>query len=714
MTDICNKLAVYNVLQETRIDTSLIGEVGYDNILKAHNNGLLTSVREYPVIIQKKCIENFEFFEWLSSLDTITTDIIGNIRYLLECGILDWVFNQQLSKDVLKQLVMKASYSDREVLGCKEKLQFIFDNTKLFSDHSDNVLDYLGKGGYLLNGADSIIKNNIHECIDGECFTQVTEKMSSDKSFYDLVEFIHNECSEYVVSGSIMSTKDVKGLLNIFTSLKTLLGDKFKYYLLNSKSFDESLHIKFLEYADVNASMVVMDPLMLIAYTMDKKYTDIVRDIRANRHLGQLIEYALYNKKYSFLDLIHNNTSVLKNASNGSAVLDKIVYSKILDIDELNLKEITMLANINGIGNLKLIDRKVTFSTLYRLYGLGRNYVLLYNRVLDVDLVCTLALHNSIIGKWTEEQLDTVAGWLMDNDICDFIKHRGLDSALCCKMVVEILKSSKGYVLDNINNQNELEFVHRNIDRLEYNDDIESMMHIFVNDCIEDAMSFIGFDYEYLNKNYDRVYNFALCNGFIGLGKILHNTRISLKQKQAIKECVLDDLENDRFFFEHCFDDYVITISNRVIDIIDYPDKPKKRMINVENGIMSKVLPSLFRDDHKIVTIKKIGVVIANCVLRCFNDCILLDYMTFTDMNSSVKNYLINKLVDILRKNSDKIYMDVSFSRYVMEGVRLIRKNVHFNFKRDDLGDLFTETDGRVKVLMKDSIDMNVLEILEV
>lgn len=240
-----------------------------------------------------------------------------------------------------------------------------------------------------------------------------------------------------------------------------------------------------------------------------------------------IIVYAIREDKRNFLKLIEDNIDEFLDIPSDSIIFYKKVYTKYINLNELTLKCLNKVKKMQYDMCLNLDELKeqtFTFEEIYTLYSMKKQYIQLYNELLDMKIddrllrIRQLAKKDLLCDTVDENEIKQIARRIREKPLYvwfeqDFNKIKDIN----IKDVIQILihyDAIKKF-LPELKNRNELSYILRNKETIvNYNslkdlkDDMENIDEYWIK-----LKNDIGFTEEFLQTHKDSLKEFLLNNG---------------------------------------------------------------------------------------------------------------------------------------------------------------------------------------------------------
>ena len=270
--------------------------------------------------------------------------------------------------------------------------------------------------------------------------------------------------------------------------------------------------------------------------------------------MEDLIIYAISNNKNGFLRLIENNIDVFLSIPGSSILFDKDIYTKYININELTSKHLNkMKTEINdSYYNLHFLKEQIyTFEEITTLYKARKNYLLLYNYLLDLKIDERLLRIRQFIkkdllkNKFEDWQIENLAKLIKIKPLYmwleqDFNKIKDIKIEDVVQILINYDRIRK--FIPEIMNKNVLSYILRNIDIVSNYDNIKNIVDNIENIDIywKYLKEKMDFSEEFIQKYKENINGFLLNNGAEIAYKYFKNC--NTEQKDSFKLIVKAEL----------------------------------------------------------------------------------------------------------------------------------------------------------------------------
>ena len=242
---------------------------------------------------------------------------------------------------------------------------------------------------YLLNNANLIPKTNIKE---------VFELLVNNKELLELVDYL-NATKLYIpltLEKYQIINKNSKEIVAYIKKIHIKIKDNKIMYQMLVKWIENDCNIYDLKVIDSKIDDIDYNKLEKIVQNMTSYinfvYGNKLKKFRLDSIYGKkedLIIYAIRENKKSFLKLIEDNMEDFLSIPSNSVLYHEKFYSVYTNLNEITLKNLIKLKTMNYETNSKLDilkEQKFTFDEISTLYNANKEYIKLYNELLDLKV----------------------------------------------------------------------------------------------------------------------------------------------------------------------------------------------------------------------------------------------------------------------------------------------------------------------------------------
>lgn len=505
-----------------------------NNILKNNNINLII---QKELITDENAIEYIiQVYEKELDMDKIET-LINNIQkhnekitdYCME-DIINVINNEQLnnniaydylkyfrnSKEISKNVIIanlehfhSQFKTNLEELNSEEiKLFYLpyLSNNKLIPDNEiKRVYEFLSQNENLRNFIDFLYSRNLSIPLSIEDYEIINDNA---KEIKDYIEKIANKIQNDEVTQRLLLRWLCNGCSVYDLKIIEQRCDEININQIENIFSNKSSYINFI-YGN-----------KLKAFPLDSIYG--VKE--------ELIVYAISNNKKSFLKLIEENMEEFLFIPTNSILYDKKFYTKYINLNELTLKHLIklqkMLYGAFRLGNniMLLTERVYTFEEIYTLYDNKKQYIQLYNELLDLKVDERLLRIRQFIKKqllekeFEKDKIESLANRIKEKPLYtwiekDFNKIGGIKPEDAIKILINYDKIIR--FIPEINNKEELAYILRNLDKIqEYKSLREIKENIEQIDMYWETLKYkMDLSEEFIKKYQDNIKEFLLKNG---------------------------------------------------------------------------------------------------------------------------------------------------------------------------------------------------------
>lgn len=720
MIDILKKIKCSIILNKHCINPSVLSNITQDTLIKLDNTDIMGDIGRYPKIIQCAILEDEEFSRWFLELNNKDYYTIGIIENLLSNNINIDTSNQSVKK--LLQLEYVRKQNMKKIFTNVDAFKFVLE--RVDSENIENILDYTS---YVLENGDShyfdINSSIIEFCnkVDKNILLRLMDKIHNEGTDI-LFRFIIEECSaEFKIQESLLEVDSLE-MYNTLVRIKDVLGNEnFIQYFNNVFDLSVEKHEQFLKHILLMDKTVYTEicneRFLILMIICDKSYLKFGKELMQPYYSelrNGIITYALENNCFNFIKLCKDNLSEISSINLKSLFYNKNIYSKIVDIESMTFDDVKVLITLTSDWTMfNLFTHKVSVEDLKYLYGLSKNYIILADKIMQYipnykEIIRNFVTFDTLIGSYTENEIENIASWLKHNEMKNLIEQCNIiNEGKAYRMLVAIIAYGKDYLFKQIKDDISLLFAYNNLKELDNNSVLADLENDFmvIDENVKEIINETSLDQEFINKNYKRLKEFSFKGGCSMSVKFLRNPKLRRRQRAIFKSIVrkvIDDSYNE-FNISTSVENFQISISNNFFDIMNYSVEPKNKLLSYINGVYSDALLSLFRKDHKVITVRKNNTILANGILReCkFNNkkVVILDNINFVYFNKLNFNYLLNHIIEFILnhfiKEDEEFYISNVYANYVIKNLRTNSEEITIYMNTDDYGPLFNEFNGK-------------------
>ncbi len=715
MTTIIEHTKLVNRMHKNKIDIAMLKEFSLEEINACCNrledSELTYNTYEENITFQKELIKNKEFIRYLkeayekqidtqkfeSLIQTINSHNEKIIDYSME-DIINVVNNKDLCCDAyynyLKYFVNKSVKSKK----------IITNNLNYFYSQSNTKFEELDKEERKLFEEPYLDKYNL---IPTDNIKQVYELLTGNKKLRDVIAFFNHKklyiplnISEYE---KISNDAEKIGLYIEIISNKISNNEIMYQLLLKWLSNGCSLYdLKIIAKQIENVEEMQLEKI----FNSKSGYVNFVygnklKDFQLNglyENQEELIIYAISNNKNTFLKLIEENMNDFFAIPNHSILYQEKIYTKYINLNELTLKHLKKLQTMNA-NNIQIYELKkqiYTFEEISTLYNMEKQYIDLYNELLDLKVderllrirqfakkeLLNKTIENLKIKKLAERIREKPLYTWMENDFNKIENIKASD-------VIEILINYDiiGKFIPEIKRQNELAYILRNIEQIQNYDNLKS-----IKDNIEKIDKYwnelkrsMSFDNEFIEKYNQNIREFLLNNGAELAYKyyIKRNDEQKVSFKLIIKAELMGEFKKLKYHTNDLTEeiDYKLNenqikewtknntkISEGKYDVEEYDDfyhtmilgeQPQHTCLSYISGIYNRCLLACFDSNKKILYAKVNGKIVARAMVRLtkgsYNKVNTEKKLSFIDVENN--NRIIEKDREYLTIFLEKAYI---------------------------------------------------------
>ena len=490
----------------------------------------------------------------------------------------------------------------------------------------------------------------------------VLDKLTNDKYYFGLVQYLSKYFQVDLTQLLDVNCKEVLTFLNkiYIEKIKTLLPeDEDKYSevmfdILKVVKFDnfDLKHLRgFYNNVTVDFFNENIDTKAYLNVSSNNKYQDLI--VKANYFFNDLIIFAIQNKKYAFLDLLSEKIEILNACvERNSLLLKKNVYSEMINLNEVNAKDILDLAKLSGVGNYFEFINKVTPKELIELVKLSNtSFTKLYslltckvdNKLLVLKQLKNLSNYDEEV--FEEEPIKMVAKRLSENNFAQLKSQYQYDVSFDTLLTVISLPETFDTILKETSRETELQFIYRNRETIDLTKSLSDNLNDYLNtdsDC-KALMKLLDLSQTFIALHKDTINDFCI-NGNASIVMTYYRNRKSNNDKERtaailtiakaemanefkkfkfydidkeleykLSENELQQWENNLDIKNNKFSVYETYSFN---DIMLIGEKPGHTCMNYRDGMYNGCLLANFDSNKKILFAKINGKIVGRAIVR--------------------------------------------------------------------------------------------------
>lgn len=369
----------------------------------------------------------------------------------------------------------------------------------------------------------------------------------------------------------------------------------------------------------------------------------------------KILIYAISNNKKRFLQLIQENTQEFLSISQSSVLLYEDFYKRYVNLNTLTLKNLTDLKSMcNHNMRISLLNDNIyTFEEIKLLFDLPGQYLRLYNYLLDLKvddrvlIIKQLIKRNLLNNGISDEELQKLAKMFKIQHLYrwiekDFAHIKGITQENVITILICYDKIKK--FISQIHNQIELQYVIRNLDRIQEYSSLDILKNNIENidNYWKKLVNKMDFSEQFIQDNKPHIKNFLLNNGS-ELALTYCDSRFPqdlTNFKKIIKAELMGQFKKLKYFEDdlHNEIDFDLgeaqitewTSNNRMlledgIQVKEYDDfystmilgeSPKHTCLSYKGGAYNQCLMACFDSNKKILYAKIDDKIVARAMVR--------------------------------------------------------------------------------------------------
>ena len=380
---------------------------------------------------------------------------------------------------------------------------------------------------------------------------------------------------------------------------------------------------------------------------LKKFQLDNINETREN-----LIIYAIVNNKKSFLRLIDEYTEdFLELSTNNCILFEENFYSKYFNINELTLpklRKIKSLYNFYSIENLK--EQFYTFEEIEILSKVGKNYIELYNQLLDLKIDDRLlrikqCIKKGLLDDVQTEDIEKIAKRIKEKAIYSWLEEFKYIKDIQPQDLIDIFVNHemiKKFIRE-IKSRNELAYILRNANEVDAYENLENIRRdiIKVDQYWNYLRNELNFDDIFIQKYENNIKEFIFSgNAEIAyLYYISSNTKTRKSYGLIIKSEIMGRFKKLKYHTDDLMEEISFelnqsqieewtnnsAISEGVYEVKEYDDfyhtmilgdKPQRTCLNYKSGMYNKCLLACFDSNKKILYAKINDRIVGRAMIR--------------------------------------------------------------------------------------------------
>ena len=378
-----------------------------------------------------------------------------------------------------------------------------------------------------------------------------------------------------------------------------------------------------------------------------------LEDIRGKKE--KILIYAISNNKKRFIQLIQENSQEFLCISESSLLFETDFYEKYVNLNTLTLKNLQSLQIMETYNNhLSYLNGKnYTFEEIALLYKVSKQYVCLYNYLLDLKIdermliIKQLVKRNLLFNYTSDKELESLAEMFKIKNLYqwiekDFAHINDLKIGDAVKILLNFKEMER--FIPQIKNEIELSYVLRNLDKIQGYKSLDNIKENIENiDAYwSEFVTLMNFSKEFIEENKNTIKQFLLNNGAelaLKYCKTCRNTDLDSFKKIVKAELMgqflklkyyTDDLHKEIDF--NLKDKQIsewksnnIVVSNGEIQVKEYDDfystmilgeSPQHTCLSYNGGAYNHCLMACFDSNKKILYAKIDNHIVARAMIR--------------------------------------------------------------------------------------------------
>lgn len=531
-------------MHNDRIDREFIKQFSLKDIInccdRIEKNEIIREKYENNKLIQEELIRDEKFIDYLKILPEKELDIT-RLEKLLEKVREN---NEKITDYSIKDIINVLSNNDLLCDSYYDYLKYFSNESIFYQKIITNNLNYFHGQDYInisdltenerelfklnyLDNSNLIPKNHLKETY---------EFLSNNKELRDIMDFLNSRklyiplcIQDYEKLND--NAKEIRKYIEIITDKIQDIEITYQILLNWLKNDCNVYDLKVLKEKFDNVELDKMKSIFsnrtgyinFIYGSKLKKFP--VENIYGCRE--NIIIYAIRENKKSFLKLIEDNMEEFVSIPSNSILYHEKFYTKYININELTSKHLIKLKTMeyNTYSHIdKLNEQVFTFEEINTLYDMKKQYIELYNELLDLKVddrilrIRQLSKKNLLDNITNDFEIKKIADKIKVKPLyfwleSDFNKIENIKIADVIQIFIHY-DSIKKFLLE-IKNRKELSYILRNMDKvIDYDslksikDDIENIDEYWIN-----LKNDLEFSDEFLQKYSNSIKEFLLNDG---------------------------------------------------------------------------------------------------------------------------------------------------------------------------------------------------------
>lgn len=396
-----------------------------------------------------------------------------------------------------------------------------------------------------------------------------------------------------------------------------------------------------------------------------------------------LIIYAISNNKKGFLKLIEQNQEDFLSIPSSSILYTEAFYSKYININALNSKDLKELRFMNDKRNYTYLlhEGTYTFNEIKTLYdSSNKNCYKIYNYLLDLKIDDRILRIKQIINKnlvtsnLSEDEIKSLSEKIKMKSLYNWIEQdfkeiKDIKANDAVSILINYNDVSR--FIKEIKDRKELLYILRNKEFLTKYDSLQEIKDNIekVDQYWEKLVNVMEFNQEFVKKNQNNIKTFLLNNG-AELALTYYRNCSTKTMKNSYKLIVkselmgefkklkyhTDDLKRElNFELEKCqikeWTTNNISLSDSEVEVNEYDDfystmilgeEPMRTCLSYKDGMYNRCLLACFDSNKKILYAKVNGKIVARAMLRLtkgtYQDMQEMQSLSFVDVENTTIN----------------------------------------------------------------------------
>ena len=498
------------------------------------NHGCAEYLKGVSEAIQEEAFQSLDSLRYILNLlkNDVQFDRIGKLLEQVDLADLMASYSQESVETVLKDNLISAEY-------LKIYLDYFYD--KNLSEEEKQILEvgliYFGEkkqalgeewirqhGMFLLDEA--VASMFLYKLKD---YDKCLEWYAVSREYREVLGFVKSRIEQSVCLDDENAQElyehgaEIQGLLcELERHFDTSQMEKFcELWLDNHALLYDLQYLK--EYLEKNPGVNVEDFLAgrasYIAFLYNENFSETLNDSEE-----KLVIYAAANKKHAFLKLIRENVAVFKRIPSSSILFHRTFYTKCVNINTLNLKNLKTCIDMTGNSSevlAILAKEERTFDEVALLFGLPKRYALLYEKISAArkddklrimrEIVKRMCVSEDIDLEQAAEQLSIkpLSHWMQE----DF-KHIGeLNTEMAMNLLGEYNKVK--LFIPQISNAAEVRYILNNPEKIAECSTMREIRKNVLNGDLEwkKLVEMFGYTEEFVEQNEERIREFIFADG---------------------------------------------------------------------------------------------------------------------------------------------------------------------------------------------------------